>query len=110
MHALSLKPISTVAIPGTVDLPITQNILRTGALMLTAILRMIKPAPLLALAVPTMKLSSAHKRRHPPLAAVNLRACTRQSEPLWCFSVHVRMEKSKINLNTCLCTCDAITS
>ncbi|CBI34733.3 unnamed protein product, partial [Vitis vinifera] len=41
--------------------PITQGISRLGALMLTATLRMIKPAPLHALVVPTMKLSSAHK-------------------------------------------------
>ncbi|RVW16365.1 Thaumatin-like protein [Vitis vinifera] len=55
------RPISTVAIPGAVALQITQGISRLGALMLTATLRMIKPAPLHALVVPTMMLSSAHK-------------------------------------------------
>ncbi|RVW46693.1 Thaumatin-like protein [Vitis vinifera] len=46
---------------GAVALQITQGISRLGALMLTATLRMIKPAPLHALVVPTMMLSSAHK-------------------------------------------------
>ena len=60
-HAPFSRPMSTVAIPGAVARQITQGISRLGALMLTATLRMIKPAPLHALVVPTMMLSSAHK-------------------------------------------------
>ena len=91
-HAPYSGRISFVAILGTVDLRIILDFSRIGALVLTATPRMIRPAPLLALVVPTMKLSSAHKK--PPLTT----------------SVHVEMQKLRLNLSTRVyCTCDHVT-
>lgn len=61
IHALFSGPMNIVVILGTVALQLTPSFSRIGVRWLIATLMMIKQAPLHALVVLTMMLSSAHE-------------------------------------------------